>query len=58
MRANTSLFGHILGSSPEINGYYEMHISYYSWKSLIRQKLIYLENHQFKKIPNIYLIKY
>jgi len=48
MRANTSLFGHILGSNPEINGYYEMHIGYYSWKSLIRQKLKFLENHNFK----------
>ena len=50
MRANTSLFGHILGSNPEINGYYEMHIGYYSWKSFIRQKLKYLEHHKFK--PN------
>ena len=50
MRANTSLFGHILGNNPEINGYYEMHIGYYSWKSLIRQKLKYLESHMFK--PN------
>jgi len=48
MRANTSLFGHILGHNPEINGYYEIHIGYYSWKSLIRQKLKYLENHHFK----------
>ncbi len=28
MRAYTSLAGHILGSNPAINGYYEMHISY------------------------------
>ncbi|HHJ15304.1 MAG TPA: hypothetical protein ENJ80_01255 [Gammaproteobacteria bacterium] len=28
MRAFTSLAGHILGSHPQINGYYEMHISY------------------------------
>jgi len=28
MRAFTSLAGHILGSHPRINGYYEMHISY------------------------------
>ncbi len=48
MRANTSLIGHILGNNPEINGYYEMHIGYFSWKSLIRQKLKYLENHEFK----------
>jgi len=49
MRANTSLFGHIIGNNPEINGYYEMHIGYYSWKSLIRQKLKFLEKHYFKK---------
>jgi len=48
MRANTSLFGHILGSHPDIEGYYEMHIGYYSWKSLWRQKLLYLENHTLK----------
>jgi hypothetical protein len=41
MRAFTSLFGHIMGSNPEICGYYEMHIGYYSWKSLIRQRWIY-----------------
>ena len=28
MRAYTSLVGHILGSHPDINGYYEMHLSY------------------------------
>ncbi|MEH0021600.1 MAG: hypothetical protein V6Z89_18235 [Desulfobacter sp.] len=49
MRANTSLFGHILGSNPEINGYYELHIGYYSWKSLFRQKLKLLEHHAVKK---------
>lgn len=48
MRAYTSLISHILGSNPEINGYYEMHIGYYSWKSLIRQKLRYLKNHELK----------
>lgn len=45
MRANTSLFGHILGSNPKIVGYYEMHIGYYSWKSWIRQKLLYYKDH-------------
>jgi hypothetical protein len=44
MRAYTSLFGHILGSNSEICGYYEMHIGYHSWKSLIRQKLLYFKN--------------
>lgn len=48
MRANTSLFGHILGSNPEIEGYFELHIGYYSWKSLIRQKLIYFTDHKAK----------
>ena len=28
MRAYTSLAGHILGSHPQINGYYEMHLGY------------------------------
>ncbi len=41
MRAYSSLFGHILGSHPQICGYYEMHIGYHSWKSLIRQKLVF-----------------
>ncbi len=48
MRAYTSLFGHIMGSNPAICGYYEMHIGYYSWKSLIRQKLLYFENEEAK----------
>ena len=48
MRANTSLLGHILGSNPEIAGYYEMHIGYYSWRSFIRQKLIYYRDHPIK----------
>lgn len=48
MRANTSLFGHILGNHQEIEGYYEMHIGYYSWKSLLRQKLFYFSSHKPK----------
>lgn len=43
MRAYTSLFGHIMGSNPAICGYYEMHIGYHSWKSPIRQKLLYFK---------------
>lgn len=53
MRAYTSLFGHILGSHPEIEGYYEMHIGYYSWKSLWRQKLLYFASHKAKKSSRI-----
>lgn len=49
MRANTSLFGHILGDNPEIMGYYEQHISYPSWKSEYRLKIEYLKNHPYKQ---------
>ena len=48
MRAYTSLLGHIVGSNPAICGYYEMHIGYHSWKSLIRQKMLYFEKEEPK----------
>lgn len=38
MRAYTSLAGHILGSHPAINGYFEMHISYEDAAALDRQR--------------------
>ncbi|GAB5450529.1 MAG: hypothetical protein Hals2KO_08570 [Halioglobus sp.] len=44
MRAYSSLLGHIFGSNPAICGYYEMHIGYHSWKSLLRQKLLYFRD--------------
>ncbi|WP_296753181.1 hypothetical protein [Thiobacillus sp.] len=37
MRAYTSLAGHILGSHPQINGYYEMHLGYEEPAALDRQ---------------------
>jgi len=37
MRAFTSLAGHILGSHPQINGYYEMHLSYQHAAALDKQ---------------------
>jgi hypothetical protein len=37
MRANTSLISHILGSHPQINGYYEMHQHYCNNDDLIKQ---------------------
>lgn len=43
MRAYSSLIGHIIGSNPAVCGYYEMHIGYHSWRSLIRQKLLYFQ---------------
>ncbi|QID18526.1 sulfotransferase [Nitrogeniibacter mangrovi] len=48
MRANTSLFGHLIGSHPQVEGYYEMHIGYYGWKSLWRQKLLHFKTHSVK----------
>lgn len=48
MRANSSLIGHILGSNPEIEGYYEMHMGYHSWRSFYRQKLKYFAEHRPK----------
>lgn len=41
MRAYTSLLGHVLGSHPEINGYYEMHINYLTAQDLLRQEQQY-----------------
>jgi hypothetical protein len=48
MRANTSLFGHLLGSHPKVEGYYELHIGYFGWKSLWRQKLLHFADHAAK----------
>jgi hypothetical protein len=48
MRAYTSLAGHILGSHPQINGYYEMHISYEDAAALDRQLAMFLEGDALK----------
>ncbi len=48
MRAFTSLAGHILGSNPAINGYYEMHVSYCDASALHRQLAVYGENDALK----------
>lgn len=54
MRAFTSLAGHILGSHPEINGYYEMHISYEDASALDRQLEMFLEGDVLKE-SSLYL---
>lgn len=54
MRAFTSLAGHILGSHPEINGYFEMHISYDDDAALARQ-LDVLRQHESPKQDSRYL---
>src|SRR5574340_1155650 len=48
MRAYTSLAGHILGSHPQINGYYEMHLSYEDATALRRQMEVYLQGDALK----------
>jgi len=48
MRAYTSLVGHLLGSHPEIDGYYEMHQSYASTEDLGKQAQRYAEQHSLK----------
>ena len=50
MRAYTSLAGHILGSHPQINGYYEMHLGYEDASALDRQLELYQEGDVLK--PN------
>ena len=48
MRAYTSLAGHILGSHPRVNGYYEMHISYEDASALDRQLALYQQSDALK----------
>lgn len=66
MRAFTTLAGHILGSHPEINGYYEMHISYEDASALDRQLGVFQESDVLKEnsrylfdklLHNDYLLK-
>jgi hypothetical protein len=48
MRAFTSLAGHILGSHPQINGYYEMHISYEDASALDKQLEVFRQGDVLK----------
>lgn len=48
MRAYTSLAGHILGSHPQINGYYEMHLCYDDASALNRQREALLKSDGLK----------
>jgi len=66
MRAFTTLAGHILGSHPQINGYYEMHISYEDAAALNKQLDVFLESDALKEnsrylfdklLHNDYLLK-
>lgn len=49
MRAYTSLAGHILGSHPQINGYYEMHLSYEDTAAFDKQLEVFLEGDALKE---------
>lgn len=57
MRANTTLLGHIFGSHDDISGYYEHHIGYYSWKSLLRNKLKFSNENPREPVTSIYFDK-
>ncbi|MGF1723874.1 hypothetical protein [Photobacterium nomapromontoriensis] len=57
MRANSTLIGHLIGSHNDISGYYEMHIGYYSWKSLINQKLHFHEGDPDEPVTKYYFDK-
>lgn len=48
MRAYTSLAGHILGSHPQINGYYEMHLGYADASALDAQLARYRRSDMLK----------
>ena len=48
MRAYTSLAGHILGSHPQINGYFEMHLGYEDASALDRQLAAYQRDEALK----------
>ena len=48
MRAFSSLIGHILGSHPSINGYYEMHLAYTRSANLDDQLRLYQEAESIK----------
>ena len=49
MRAFTTLAGHILGSHPRINGYFEMHVSYDDASALDKQLEVFQQHETFKK---------
>jgi hypothetical protein len=49
MRAYTSLAGHILGSHPRINGYFEMHVSYDDARALDKQLEVFLQYETLKQ---------
>jgi hypothetical protein len=50
MRAFTSLAGHVLGSHPQINGYYEMHLGYEDATALGKQLAVFTAGDALK--PN------
>ena len=54
MRAFTSLAGHILGSNPAINGYFELHLSYEEPSDLENQ-LAEFTKHEALKQGSLYL---
>ncbi len=52
MRAFTTLAGHILGSHPRINGYFEMHMSYDDASDLDKQLEVFRQHETLKENSN------
>ncbi|WP_448249757.1 sulfotransferase [Thalassotalea agariperforans] len=57
MRARTSVLSHVIGSNEQIRGYYECHISYYSWKSLVKHQLKFHKEHANVSVAKFYFDK-
>lgn len=57
MRGLTSLLSHIIGSHPRVSGYYEQHIGYYSWRSMVRARLLYHIDHPEERRTPLYFDK-
>lgn len=57
MRGLTSLLSHIIGSHPDVSGYYEQHIGYYSWRSMVRARLLYHVEHPGERCTPLYFDK-
>lgn len=57
MRANTSLLGHIIGSHPDVSGYYEQHVGYSGARSLFRGRLLFHKRNPTARVTPIYFDK-
>lgn len=56
-RSRSTLLSHILGSNPFINGYYEIHMAYYSQWSIYKARYQFASEHVLKPSALYYLDK-